>query len=207
MKRCTLLAVLVALFLAASPRLTGAAQATPEIDLATPNASECTVDPRTAGEIEALVANTGAATAEVDLATPDLDAATPVPFVAPEGTPLAAGETADAITEVVTQFYACQNASDTLRLFALMTDDFVVRTVDAGAIDPAAFANSGTPGTGVVASEQQTIAVNGIIQIDAESYGVNVVGVDGASGEEFTDYLIVVDEADRYLIDDLQNLG
>ena len=206
MKRFALFTALIAVFLAASPRFAGA-QATPEIELATPQAAACTVDPRTAEDIEALVSDTGNATAEVDLATPNLEAATPIPFVAPEGTPLAEGETAAAITEVVNQFYACQNAKDTLRSFALMTDDFVVRTVEAGSIDPAAFANPGTPSTGVVASEQQTIALNGIIEIETDVYGVNVVGFDGASGEEFTDYLIVVREGDTYLIDDLQTLS
>ncbi len=207
MKRFVLLSLLFAVVLAASPRLAGAQDATPEIDLATPAASECTVDPRTAEDIEALVADTDDATAEVAIETPNTDGATPTPFVAPVGTPVTEGDAATAIEDVVTQYYSCQNAKDTLRMFALMTDDFVVRTIEAGQIDPAAFANAGTPSTGMVASDQRTIALNGIIEIETDVYGVNVVGVDGSSGEEFTDYLIVTREGDAYLIDDLQKLS
>jgi hypothetical protein len=207
MKRFALLAVLTALCFAMSPRLVGAHQATPDVKLSTPEASDCTVDPRTGEDIAALAANTGAATMEVDLNTPNPDAATPTPFVAPLGTPIIEGEAVTDITELVRHYYACQNANDTLRLFALMTDDFVARTVNAGSIDPADFDDVGTPSTDVVASEQQTIALNGIVQIEADVYGVNVVGFDGASGEEFTDYLIVVRDGERYLIDDLVKLS
>ena len=207
MKRLPIVSLFVALCLAATTHLAAAQESTPEIDLATPTVDECTVEPRAADEIEALLGSAGEATAEIDLATPNTDAATPTPFVAPEGTPVEEGEAASAIGEVVTQFYACQNADDPLRMFALMTDPYVVRTLEEGNIDPAAFANQGTPGAETVASEQVTIAINGIIEIQPEVYGVNVVGVRGASGEEFTDYLIVVREDDGYRIDDLQNLG
>ena len=207
MKRLALFSLFLVACLAASPRLAGAQEATPNIDLATPVPADCTVDPRMAEEIEELVGDIGDATAEVELETPNPDAATPTPFDAPVGTPVTEGDAATAIGDLVTQFYACRNADDTLRMFALMTDEFVVRTVETGEIDPAAFANLGTPSVEIVASEQVTIAINGIIEIEADVYGVNVVGVDGASGEEFTDYLIVVRADDGYLIDDLQNLG
>lgn len=208
MRRLSVLSLLAVACLALSTHLASAQDATPEIDLATPAPVDCTVGPRSAEEIEALVGSAaGGATAEVELATPNTDAATPTPFVAPEGTPVTEGEAASAIGDVVTQFYACQNANDPLRMFALMTDPFVVRTIEEGSIDPAAFANQGTPGAETVTSEQVTIAINGIIEIQPEVYGVNVVGVRGASGEEFTDYLIVVREDDGYRIDDLQNLG
>src|SRR5215207_4201017 len=207
MKRLALLSLFLIACLAASSRLAGAQEATPDIDLATPAAADCTVDPRTTEEIEALVGDIGDATIEVELETPNPDAATPTPFDAPVGTPVTEGDTATAIGDLVTQFYACQNADDTLRMFALMTEEFVVRTVEAGEIDPADFENFGTPSVAVVASEQVTIALNGIVEIEADVFGVNVVGVDSATGEEFTDYLIVVREGESYLIDDLQNLG
>ncbi len=207
MKRFALLSLFLIACLAASPHLAGAQEATPGIELATPAAADCTVDPRTVDEIEALVDNTGEATVEVELETPNPDAATPTPFDAPVGTPVTEGDAATAIGDLVNQFYACQNANDTLRMFALMTDEFVARTVEAGEIDPADFANLGTPSVAIVASEQVTIAINGIIEIEADVFGVNVVGVDGATGEEFTDYLIVVRDGESYLIDDLQKLG
>ena len=208
MRRLSVFLVSVVACLVLSTHLASAQDATPEIDLATPALVDCTVEPRSAEEIEALQSSAAEdATAEVELATPNTDAATPTPFVAPEGTPVTEGETASAIGEVVTQFYACQNADDPLRMFALMTDPFVVRTIEEGSIDPAEFANQGTPGVETVSSDQVTIAINGIIEIEPEVYGVNVVGVRGASGEEFTDYLIVVRDGDRYLIDEVQNLG
>jgi hypothetical protein len=207
MKRITLLVLLLIAVLAGRSQISLAQDATAEVELATPSAGQCTVVPRAVDEIEALVGDIDDATVEVELETPNADAATPTPFDAPDGTPLPPGETATAITETVTQFYACQNANDPLRLFALMTDDYVVRVVESGTIDPAAFANIGTPATEMVASEQATIAVNGIVEIESGVYGVNVVGVAGESGEEFTDYLIVIQDGDRYLIDDLQNLG
>jgi hypothetical protein len=207
MKRIALLALLLVALLAAHSQIASAQDATAEVDLATPAPADCTVAPRSVDEIEALVGSGDNATVEVALETPNAGAATPTPFDAPAGTPVAEGDTATAITDIVTQFYACRNANDTLRLFALMTDDFVVRTIDSGAIDPAAFANIGTPSTEVVASEHVTIAVNGIIEVEPDIYGVNVVGVAGDSGEEFTDYLIVIRGGDRYLIDDVLNLS
>ncbi len=78
-----------------------------------------------------------------------------------------------------------------------MTDAIVVLTVKNGNIDPAALVNQGTPSTGMVASEHVTIAVNGILEIEPDVYGVNVIGVEGSRGEEFTDYLIVVRDGDH----------
>src|SRR5688500_7816065 len=127
MKRLALLSLFLIACLTASPSLAGAQEATPDIDLATPVPADCTVDPRAAEEIEELVGDTSDATAEVELETPNPEAATPTPFDAPVGTPLTEGDAATAIGDLVAQFYACRNADDTLRMFALMTDEFVVR--------------------------------------------------------------------------------
>lgn len=206
MKRL-LITLLAAALLAGAVHTASAQSGTPEIVLATPVAGDCTVDPRTTDELQALVDSTGNATPELALETPNADAATPTPFVAPEGTPITEGETFDEVGVVVTQFYACQNANDTMRMFALMTDDYVVRTVTEGNIDPADYDNAGTPSTDMVATDQDTIALNGIVEVEAGVYGVNVVGVDGANGEEFTDYVVVIQTDDGYLIDDVLRLG
>lgn len=200
-----LLVALASLTLSTSPA--SARQATPAIDLATPPPAACTVPPRSADKIETLLADTGSASAVIAIDTPNPDAATPTPFNAPAGTVVTGSETADAIAEVVTQFYACRNAHDALRMFALMTDDFVVRTVAAGQIDPDAFVGEDAQTGGIVSPDEVSIDTNGIVEIEPGVYGVNVVGISGATGEGFTDYLVVVRVDDRFLIDDLLNLG
>jgi hypothetical protein len=55
-------------------------------------------------------------------------------------------------------------------------------------------------------SEQLMIAINGMIEIEAGVYGVNVVGVDGATGDDFTEYLLVIETDGQLRIDQVLRL-
>lgn len=76
--------------------------------------AECVVDPLSAEEIEALTASelSGAGTPTI---THD------VPFAAPDGEP-ADPATTEAVTMLFRQFWACDNAGDWARYFALLTE-------------------------------------------------------------------------------------
>lgn len=202
MNRIRLIALLLSVWLLA-PALTAAQSATPDIGPDVPSVDLCSIDPRTPDAIETLVSSmSGQATPVLSIATPNAQAATPTPFAAPVGTPVSA-DIGDEVAQVVTMFYACQNANDPMRTYALLTDGYLVRTIEAGMIDPASFASAGTPAAPRLESEQLAIAINGMIEIMPDIYGVDVVGIDGATGDEFTDYLIVVRQDDALRIDEV----
>lgn len=176
--------------------------ATPNITPVVAPPVQCTVPPRTVREIEALVASLdGKATPAVVVATPDLAAATPTPFDAPAGSPISA-DAGQEISDVVSMFYACQNANDTLRAFALMTDSYVVRTIQVGRIGPAQLAEIAQPSQPRKKSALLAIAINGIIEIKPNTFGLDVIGFQGTDRERFTEYLIVVRDGNEFRIDD-----
>jgi hypothetical protein len=189
------------------PGLAGAQEATPDIQASVAAPEDCSVAPRSVEELEALLDSAGGSPSPaVALETPNTEAATPTPFVAPAGSPVSEDVGAE-IAELVNQLYACENANDQLRLFALLTDGLVVRTLQEGQLEPADFVQSGTPIAPKIASEYRAIAINGIIEIEPDTYGVNVVGRAGDEGEEFTEYLIVVREGDSLRIDAIEKLS
>jgi hypothetical protein len=99
---------LVGMMLAGVPAVAAAQDATP----APPEA--CVVAPLTPEELEAIAAGETSS-----FATPTL---TDVPFGAPDGEP-ADAETTEAFTAVVRESWACLNAGDWPRFFALLTED------------------------------------------------------------------------------------
>ena len=88
---------------------------TPATPVASANAP-CTVTPRSAAEITALLANANIATP-----APTTDGQT-----LPEGIPVSS-ETAAAIDSVVRTWLACQNAGAPLRAWALFSDGYLYR--------------------------------------------------------------------------------
>jgi hypothetical protein len=145
------------------PALASTQQATPEIELEVADPDNCAVAPRSVEELEALLSAADASTSPVvPLETPNTTAATPTPFVAPVGPP-GLEEVGAPIAETVTEFYACGNANDQLRQFALMTDSFVVRNIREGQLEPATVAQRGTVIAPKRVSEFLAIDVNGII--------------------------------------------
>jgi hypothetical protein len=188
------------------PVAAGAQSPAPELNLSAPTPDQCTIhaisqDRLASPSSDASIAPSPA----VPLETPNTEAATPTPFVAPVGTPVS-GETASNVEAIVIEYYACQNANDQLRVLALFSDRYLEQIVSEGDIDPTALATIATPMPVRLESEQLMIAINGMIEIEAGVYGVNVVGVDGATGDDFTEYLLVIDTDGQLRIDQVLRL-
>ena len=192
--------LLIAIWLL-GPMAVGAQVATPDVTLSAPSPDQCTIAPRTVSGIESLVSSMeGTETPVVSLETPNPDAATPTPFDAPPGSPVSS-DVGREIAEVVTMFYACQNANDILRAYALLTDAYLVRTIHAGKIGPQQLIEMTTPAPARLEARLLSIAINGMVEIKPGTYGVNVIGINN-SGEGFAEYLVVVRTGDGLRIDD-----
>ena len=179
----------------------------PDLELSVPGVDQCEIAPLTADDLAALSENASPASSPVvPLEMPNTEAATPTPFVAPQGTPVR-GDVAARVESIVVQYYACQNATDQLRMLALLSDRYLEQIIGQGDIDPETLATSGTPIPARAESEQLAIALNGMIEIEPGLYAVDVVGVDQASNEEFTDYLIVIDQDGELRIDEVLRLS
>lgn len=121
MSRPPLLLLSICVILAALTLAAAAGQDTPAPLPATPDASECTVEPRSEAEVRelALAALESAATH-----------AAPAPAAAAEPADPA---TVAAVTATVRGFYACQNAGDYLAVLAFSTDERAGEFAAAGA--------------------------------------------------------------------------
>ncbi|MCA9858199.1 MAG: hypothetical protein KC438_00685 [Thermomicrobiales bacterium] len=185
----------------------GAQSPVPDLDLSVPGADQCEVAPLSRDDLAAVSEDASTVSSPViPLETPNTEAATPTPFVAPEGTAVS-GEAAANVESIAVQYYACQNANDLLRTLALFTDRYLDQIVGQGDIEPEALATIGTPVPARLESEQLAIAVNGMIEIEPGMYGVDIVGLDHATNEEFTDYLIVIDQDGELRIDEVLRLS
>ena len=141
-------------------------------------------------------------------ATPGAEpAATPVPLVTPTPFAMPAGQPADeatvaAVTATIRESLACRNAGDYARAYALVTDRFL-RALLGGpdTIPPeiaAALAESPRR-----APRAQRIALAAVSDVRVLADGRVGAMVETRNAEEsFTDYLILVRTADRWLIDE-----
>ena len=187
---------------------------------ATPEASECTVAPRSEDELRDL------ATA----ALADDNAATPAPAApSPAGEP-ADPETAAAVTETIRGIYACQNAGDYLAFLGHFTDELAAEFVAAGVRSAAARsaeAGRATPAADLVdpfigaLANPETIPeearVVGLVAVrdvtvlpDGRVVAVAEVGRPAASTETGTreEVYVFVEQDGRYLVaGDEENLG
>jgi len=108
----------------------GAAQDATPADRS-PNPEECTLEPRTIAELQAIYGTpapegSGEATSTIQ--------AEPENFVLPEGTPADEATTA-AIVDAIRQNMACYNAGDYLASFSGVTDEFLVAQVGTSLFD------------------------------------------------------------------------
>ena len=109
--------VLVVLIVLAEPRFdAGAQDATPAAYPLAPDPADCRVEPRSLESVAAVVGTPVAG----EPAAP----ASPTPFVRPQGEPADAATT-EAVVATVHEVFACANAGDFLRIFALYTDDYL----------------------------------------------------------------------------------
>jgi ketosteroid isomerase-like protein len=122
--RLCLPAIVVALFslLAVGGPAARAQGGTPTAGLDAPAAAECTVAPRSEDELQALFRKAAATPIPTSLEL----AASPTPAIAPLGDP-ADEQTVAEISATWREFIACISAGDQARLFALFSDDMVLR--------------------------------------------------------------------------------
>lgn len=171
--------LLVALALVAAGlfQVSALAQEAPsQIGPVTPLASECTVEPRTAGEMVALYTDATPASA-----VPGRTDATIV-----LGNPADAA-TSQQITAVIHQAFACLNAGDFGRFFALVTDQamrsyfpWVAEMVP----DEAAAAQAMSPNPPTAEFQQSILGIGGIAQLPDGRASAVVVGLDPNAGPE-----------------------
>ena len=190
------LALITVVVLLAGGSADAAAQdATPAPYPVAPDPAECVVAPRPLAEVVTVV-RTPAAGAPAPLA------ASPTPFVRPPGAP-ADPETAAAVTATIRQLFACTNAGDFLRVYALFTDDFL-RAFLAGtpltADVQAYFAATPVP----LPTDQRRVIVRFEEAQQLADGRVGVVVVldkpDDPRTEE-PDYVILVEAGGRWLVD------
>ncbi|MEA2595142.1 MAG: hypothetical protein QOF01_1611 [Thermomicrobiales bacterium] len=164
MRRLSLVGSLlvIALFATLTVARTAAAQdATPAVDMS-PNADECTIEPRRLEELQALVGTPfpeGAGEA-----TSFARQATQIANELPEGT--AADEaTVQAITAAVRRQMACFNAGNYLGGFAGTTDEFIISQVGFALFDEDLIA--AMTGTPVPLPEEQQTTLIGVREVRA----------------------------------------
>lgn len=170
----------------------------PEVSPFRADPAECVVDPLSPEEIEALVASELSG-AEAPTITHD------VPFAAPDGEP-ADPATTEAVSSMIRQTFACVNAGDWARYFALLTEQgaprrsFSVRNITGMTSQPVA----------PFPLEQQT-AVFAILDVEVLPDGrVGAFVVLGGSGylpgdlpAVGIDYHILVETDEGWKLDDV----
>jgi len=176
--------------------------ATPPVDLVAPAPAGCQVEPRTLDALAAFLATPAA-----EAATPDINTGTPVSFVAPAGEP-ADPATVAGVTATATALFACYNANDYLRVFALFTDEYLARSfVDEGMTEEA-LGFFGMPPEARPADAWESIAVRDVRVLVDGRVGAFLVGHNPeGDGVDFVDYTVFVERDGRYLIDDVVFLG
>jgi hypothetical protein len=174
--------------------------ATPAPFPTAPDPAECVVSPRPLEEVVAVVGT--------PVSGPEESAASPTPFVAPVGQP-ADDETASAVVATLRQVFACTNAGDYLRVFALFSDDFLrdffVATPMAGEVT-ALFAAPPQP----LPAEQQRIIVRiGKVEMLGDGRAGVVIVLDEPDDPrtEEPDYAILAHIDGRWLVDEIHEDG
>ncbi|HEX2282747.1 MAG TPA: hypothetical protein VHG52_13400 [Thermomicrobiales bacterium] len=183
--------------------LTGALQsgvkaqgATPTADFITPDPDECMVEPRSLEALTALAAPSGAA------ATPQA-AAESTPSDLPTGGP-ADAETIAAVTATATELFACYNANDLLRVFALFTDDYLERAFAAEGVTGEALGFFAAPQAARPEEERESVSVRDVqVLPDGRVGAFLVVRNPAAADSEAVDFTVFVEAEGRYLIDDV----
>ena len=201
MSRLLILVALAQFTLAAAAPLPAHAQdATPAGDRDIPDPSECSVEPASADEVLALFHELAATPISVTPTATD-----PPPFVQPEGEP-ADAETAAAVEAATRELLACTNSYGFLGLVAVASDrhihDVLAQDLATGVTEEAmAEFLAVTP---EVPTPEQSVAlvdVRDAMIVDEGRIGAVVVGDEPGVGE-LTLYLIFVEEAGRYLLDE-----
>jgi len=160
---------------------------TPEM----PAPSECTVEPR------ALPLLAADASSTVTPPSTDFTATPPSQTESDPAEPAVVSE----VTATVREALACRNAGDFLRAYALVTDEFLLRTFGgAETIDPEVAAAIEAEPVRLRREERLLLVAVSDVRLLADGRVAALVTTSGA-GEEWRDYLIFVQQGDRWLID------
>lgn len=194
-----LLMAIVVASLHASPQPAGAQpDASPEPTFpVTPDPAACTVEPRSTESLAALLGTPVAGDA------PAGSAQLPEPIVAsvPVGQPADEKVTEDVIVTVA-EFYACFNAGDSRRAFALASDAFLQRYVENNALTADEIAALIAEPEPVPVEVQATIlAVTDVTVLPDGRVGAFVVTTSEWRGLD-TGYLLFVQQGERWLLDE-----
>ena len=197
MSRMLALVAVVVLLAAGGIDAVAVQDATPAPYPVAPDPTECTVTPR---PIEDVVAVVG--TPAVGAATPV--AASPAPFTVPAGEPADAA-TAKAAVATLRQVFACANAGDFLRVYALFTDDYVRAFFAGTPLTPEVQAFLSAPPRPLPPDQQRVIVRVGEARLLADGrVGVPIVldEPDDPRTEE-PDYAILEEVGGRWLVDEI----
>jgi hypothetical protein len=161
----------------------------------TPQASACTVDPRTADELLVIFAT-----------------ASPVDPVTMNGAvTIVMGEPADPVsaqhvTSTIHQAFACLNAGDYGRFLALMSEQVIITNfpwVAEMLADEASAAEAMTPQPPEEEYRQTILGIGSIAQLPDGRYSAVVVGIDPSGGDApFALYLVLAENDGIWLIDE-----
>lgn len=159
----------------------------------TPASSQCVVEPRPADSFVALLGTPVAAAAPVS---------EPSSFDVPVGQP-AERETRIGVISAIVQFHACFNAGDSLRAFALVTDDFLREYAATNGLTQEDIAMLTAESEPIEPEIRTTIlAVTDVTTLDDGRSGAFVVTSSEWRGLD-TSYMLFVQQAERWFLDEV----
>lgn len=186
----------VLLLLMASHTAVTAQQATPTPEFMVAVPDLCQVEPLTIDELVAFVG------------TPSSGYSAPEPGEPPVGEP-ADPHTVAAITETAMELYACLNANEFMRAFALFTDEMLTRESMAGKLtDESIEAYNASTAPPLPDGAWWSISVEDVTVLDDGRVGATIVERNPqAQGDDNRIYVIFDQEDDEYLIDAVLQLA
>jgi len=192
-RRLWILALVLLLGLAT--RGATAQEATPTDAFVTPDPAACQVEPRTVDELRAFIATAEAATIA---ATPEA---------------LPAGEPADdatvaAVTATLHEVTACENANAFLQVFALYTDDYLLRQMATQDVNPDALILFELPIDPQEPEYRISIAITDITVLPDgranAAVSISIPNPLGGTIDSTMNYLLVEQDG-QWLVDDIIN--
>lgn len=181
----------LALAVACSLSGTGSAQdEPPKTAPVAPDPALCQVDPRPIADFAAF--------AGTPAASPP--AASAKELSVPAGTPADAA-TVEAVMATIHEYYACNNGNDFPRVFALLTDAGLKRTLSLSGMSEKELAFLAEPPAPTDKRDWEAVAVSEVVTLADDRVAARVDGI--GLGGPFRGLVLLVPEADRYLIDEL----
>jgi len=163
-----------------------------------PDPAGCVAEPRSVEEIVALAAAPAVGSGAATAVSVEEEGGS---FTPPSGEP-AERETVSAVEDAMRAFFACYNAGDLARLFALYSDGFIARDFAGASADDLAFIEA-SPAALPADQRATLVAVREVRTLADGRVGAFVDVVDPASerpaGE--VDFFFLVEEDGRYRID------